>query len=110
MTTPHPLAEFIIAFAQGKKVTTYWGYKTPRRQVTNLEDFDAPTAGNFRIEPDTLTVNGVECVAPVMDKQGCVLNLSYGTRLSLSSLHFNTESDRDAFREALIKPFKEYLK
>lgn len=59
MTTPHPLAEFIHAFADGKKVQ----FERPDMgwiNCTTLLDFSSYSDCKWRFKPDTLVVNGVE--------------------------------------------------
>ena len=108
--TTHPLAEFIIAFAQGKKVTTYCPHYGERVLIADLQQFDFPSLKDHCIEPDTITVNGVECVAPTASEPVWIINIVTNFTEPRTSLYFDRQEDRDTFYEALIKPFKEYLK
>ena len=104
MTTQHPLAKYLHAYANGEKVEQRPNQSWPWARVT-LRDFaDAPTA-EYRIAPETITVNGVECPKPATVG-------SFGVRIDsgtggTTTFYFGSEDDRRAIYDALCKPFKE---
>lgn len=82
----------------------------------------------YRIKPKTITINGVECPAPMREMPGIgsvcyavelkvdggVFVLRFGglsseIRLLSTGLLFNTEQGAKAAYEAMIKPLKEFM-
>ena len=66
MTTPHPHADLLRAIADGRQMQI--------KRPSEWRDCDASTAlaglasvapHHIRIKPDTVTINGIECPAPM---------------------------------------------
>ncbi len=110
MTTPHPHADILRALADGKKVELL----TPQGDwketgLTQVANYPATT---FRIAPETISVNGVECPKPEPEHQsGC----SARVRIHLDNcespadeyFYFDSQADARTVFDALCKPFKE---
>lgn len=107
MTTPHPLAEFIHAFADGKKVQ----FERPDMgwiNCTTLLDFSSYSDCKWRFKPDTLVVNGVEVPKPdkyLASIDGYTVKILYSDRAY--HIVYRTHDDATVVFEALTKPFKE---
>lgn len=131
MTTPHPSAKLLRAIADGKqmqsriKFTKNWEDCSANRALHCIICFDA---GNIRIKPDTVTINGVVCPVPMLevpehpdlywtpDLEGDAMSVEWSRFSSLSVQHlsdglcFDTEEAAQAVAEAMIKPLREYVK
>jgi hypothetical protein len=104
----HPKADLLIALAEGKEIQ-YKGRDSCWYQATLYHLAKEPT-GEFRIKPDTITVNGVEIAMPVLHTgryDGWVTMQASASGCSNRTFYFITESDAKACYEALIKPFRE---
>lgn len=74
MSTPHPQAEWLIAIAQGKIVqmrrkehAEEW--RTPENPLRFIGD-SCVAEYEFRIKPETITINGHEVPCPVREPLG----------------------------------------
>lgn len=108
MTTPHPLAEFIHAFADGKKVQ----FERPDMgwiNCTTLLDFSSYSDCKWRFKPDTIVVNGVEVPKEATDNADSRFAVDIECRWNRSNLRLWYPSEDVAKKvfDALCKPFKE---
>ena len=102
---PHPHADILRAIADGKKVEllTQTGWcSTGLTQVANYPE------STFRIAPETVLINGVECPKPVVKPNAvaCVISIVLGGT-NINQYAFSTAADAKTVYDALCKPFKE---
>jgi hypothetical protein len=101
--------EILHAFADDKVVQKCHEHCADWRSVT-LEDYvDYPKA-NYRIKPETILVNGVECPAPMPHENVAGAPLWYAVVVRIYQgtekvFYFNTEADARQVFAALVKPF-----
>ena len=112
MTTPHKHADILRAIADGKEIeySTEAGYWSK----ADLGILFRNPGCLFRIKPETITINGVECPAPVK-QNGCLPRVSIsfrGVPGDDGDLAFYFACSADAARvfNALVKPFEEHEK
>lgn len=124
MTTPHPKADLLRAIADGRQMQI--------KRPSEWRDCDASTAlaglasvapHHIRIKPNTVTINGIECPAPMTEapEYGDIYWVPYfdgdlegvewcGFTLDVSRLEaglcFATEADAKAVAEAMLKPLR----
>lgn len=128
MTTPHPKADLLRAIADGRQMQI--------KRPSEWRDCDASTAlaglasvapHHIRIKPDTVTINGIECPAPMVDapekrticwaptidrmeQAGWVWHGTVDETLWLESgLCFVTKADAKAVAEAMLAPLRGYM-
>ena len=132
MTTPHYCADLLRAIADGKQMqsrvnfTKNWEDCSANRALHRISCFDAE---NIRIKSDTVTINGIECHAPMRKKPnyGSIYYMPAIDLMSRSAigftwvggstdeflfdrgLCFSTEADAKAVAEAMLKPLREYM-
>ena len=132
MTTPHPHADLLRAIADGKQMQqdrTYTDSTEPKwtdcSSVRALYLISCEESDLVRIKPDTVTINGIECNAPmrVEPEMGswyytptptneakftlwAWLNDASGQRLFAEGLCFATAEDAAAAARAMIAPLK----
>ena len=108
----HPYAEILIAIAEGKeiqirdksnKLCTGWVHCHENLFFANMNNHR--TQYEYRIQPATITINGVECETPV-DYPCCCVHILHPNHLA-KTINFATKEARDAAYAALIKPFGE---
>lgn len=106
MTTPHKHRDILIAIADGKKVE-YRG-ADQRWYETNLYGLANGAAAEYRIAPETVLINGVECPKPVVKPNAvaCVISIVLGGT-NINQYAFSTAADAKTVYDALCKPFKE---
>lgn len=97
--------EILMAFTDDKVVQKCHEHCADWRSVTLEEYVDYPKA-NYRIKPDRILVNGVDCPTETPDGKFYV-SVSFGKHTCYDSLylHFNTEADAKQVFEALVLPF-----
>lgn len=122
MTTPYPHADILRAIAEGKQIQ----WQDPRGNWRNTAPGDvlltigACGPARFRIAPETVLVNGVECPKNADDTIGnpwtvCVVLRSDPVNLlvpfryekEVEQFWYATEVDARTVFDALCKPFKE---
>lgn len=111
MTTPHKHAEYIIAFAQGRRV-----------EYKNIRDSEWSTLPNsiiqvfcdhryeFRIAPATMLLGKREVPVPKTSQIREGYNFTISNGGGTSSLYFDLEESRDAFWSALVELVRENTK
>ena len=133
MTTPHPNADLLRAIADGKQMQGRltadgcdWFDIYPDQAIGAIaSDYSM----DIRIKPGTVTINGIECPAP-MRKKPSYGSIYYMPAIDLMSrsaigftwvggstdeflfdrgLCFATEADAKAVAEAMLKPLREYV-
>ena len=110
MTTPHKHADILRAIADGKKIEVK-GIIDGRWCSASLHVLaNSPSDTEFRIVPETVTINGVECPKP---KQGKV-TAPYGAitivlhdSFDSEQIYFATKADARTVFDALCLPFKD---
>ena len=104
---PHPHADILRAIADGKKIQGRAGDSLPWIDA-DLEDVVREPHVQFRIAPETVLINGVECPKPVVKPNAvaCVISIVLGGT-NINQYAFSTEADAKTVFDALCKPFKE---
>ena len=110
----HQYAELLHAIADGHKIqilgAAEWRdiYTAAVLHSISRPDFDVT---RYRVKPDTVTVNGVECAAPNPALRGAykvrIVELDGASAKRELWLYFGNCSDSGAVYEALKKPFQE---
>lgn len=114
MNAPHKHANILRALADGKKIQGRLNSSVAWIDVDLLNLAQEPEC-QFRIAPETITVNGVEVPKPMQppyDNNNWIVNIEYGTaytgqRTSYKLLTFLNQADARTVFDALCKPFKE---
>jgi hypothetical protein len=104
----HPYAEILIAIADGKEIQWRNGEGTWATCAIPLL-FDvieraSKSPSRFRIKPASITVNGIECEAPVKNGDWSV-TVQLGVGEGETRIGFSSSAARDAAYSALLKPF-----
>jgi hypothetical protein len=102
MKQKHKLAELLIAIANGEEIQRLQDDGTWRSADLNvLAVFPHDT---FRVKPDAIIINGVECVRPVSPDDGrSVIKISFD---QVSTYYFfDTVKNARTARDAMLKPF-----
>ena len=113
MNTPHKHADILRAIADGKRIqhrpNSGWGWAD-----ADLETLIHAPKGEFRIAPETIVINGVECPKPLshpFDGGKWIISIQLGEHKG--SIH-NGETlvckdynDASTVFDALCKPLKE---
>ena len=113
MSTPHPHANILRAIADGKRIQGRLNSSVPWVDAELINLAQEPEC-QFRIAPETVMVNGVECPKPVGNphtETNWLVDISIGqcyagTRTSRQHFVFATEEDAKTIYNALCKPFK----
>lgn len=106
----HPYAEILIAIAEGKEIQ--WqdsdGVWLNEPVSCVLMEIYSPeySPQRYRIKPATITINGVDCEAPLTGAEGSSHWIKIQTFTKDLFMHFNSDEARDAAYAALIKPFE----
>ena len=111
MNAPHKHAEILRAIADGKKIECRINHRGHHGVwlEANLHDVcNDPGDMEYRIAPETITVNGVECPKPVVKPNAvaCVISIVLGGT-NINQYAFSTAADAKTVYDALCKPFKE---
>ena len=134
MTTPHPQADLLRAIADGKQMQEERidVAGTPLKWVNcssarALYLISCEESNLVRIKPDTVTINGIECPAPMVDapekrticwaptidrmeQAGWTWHGTVDETLWLESgLCFVTKADAEAVAEAMLAPLRGYM-
>lgn len=110
----HRFAELLRAVADGKEIE-YWNPNNSQWELSKLADLSEWPTLKFRVKPQTININGVECVVPLvysLDNLSKYHNLQieiirpYHTRTDYNrSIQFETEFEAIKVFDALLKPF-----
>lgn len=109
MNAPHKHADILRAIADGKKIECriYQSKRVGNWREANLQDVcNNPGDMEYRIAPETVTVNGVECPKPNQESK-CYWVTIARTNGHRETYRFDTESDARTVFDALCKPFKD---
>ena len=103
----HPYADILIAIAEGKEIQwnkSQGGWDTQSAEDTLHEIIHGEySPERYRIKPDTILINGVECDAPVVSGHHFI-KIERDDERGFAVV-FAASAARDAAYAALIKPF-----
>ena len=118
--TEHKHADILRAIAEGKDIqyrylTGEWVGATHETIMQRmLNDVGTHGENQFRIAPETVMVNGVECQKPTSDISGgpnvsIMYSPGAGCYVSGENFSFVTDYDARTVYDALCKPFREVV-
>lgn len=105
MRKPHKHSEIIKAWADGAEIEFRNQDATTWTQINNRPRWFDTT--EYRIKPNTVLINGVECAAPCIDISEYRITISSSWYNGpTKTLAFETKLDAHEVFQALIDPFK----
>lgn len=107
---PHQHADILRAIADGKKIQMFEKGVWYDAGLRNFASYCGRT--EFRIAPETITINEVECPKPMPNDDSrpsyrVAVIVGNGCGPDSTQIYYATEADARKVYEALIKPFKE---
>lgn len=113
-TVPHKYAEVLEWVAQGESIQVNLGMGWVKcTDIFVLEcigkDYTtvtAPQPHSFRVTPETMTINGVECPVPCSSRSS--YSVFIGTNNTSRAIRFESDEDAEKVFNALYKPFTDY--
>lgn len=113
-TVPHKYAEVLEWVAQGESIQVNLGMGWVKcTDIFVLEcigkDYTtvtAPQPHSFRVTPETMTINGVECPTTTNSLTGPFVSI--GINSTARYMRFDSKEDAKKVFDALCKPFRYY--